>query len=136
MPHFHVSENEDEGLPSRQLSKISKMFLAVTIHNVPEGLSVGIAFGVALANQNNYALLIGALLLAVGIGLQNIPEGAWLLCQLKGRPVLLKSFLIWCFFRSGRTNRCSYWFIFSDANPINYALGLSVSGRLYDLCRC
>ena len=52
------------------------MFLAVTIHNVPEGLSVGIAFGVALANTNNHSLLIGALLLAIGIGIQNIPEGA------------------------------------------------------------
>lgn len=76
VPHFHVSENENEGLPTRGLSKTSKMFLAVTIHNVPEGLSVGIAFGVALANPDNYALLIGALLLAIGIGIQNIPEGA------------------------------------------------------------
>lgn len=76
IPHFHVSENKDEGLPTRGLSKTSKMFLAVTIHNVPEGLSVGIAFGVALANPGNHALLIGALLLAIGIGIQNIPEGA------------------------------------------------------------
>ena len=76
VPHFHVAENKDEGLPSRGLSKTSKMFLAVTIHNVPEGLSVGIAFGIAFANQNNHALLISALLLAIGIGIQNIPEGA------------------------------------------------------------
>ena len=76
VPHFHVNENKDEGLPSRGLSKTTKMFLAVTIHNVPEGLSVGIAFGVALANPGNHALLVGALLLAIGIGIQNIPEGA------------------------------------------------------------
>ncbi len=76
VPHFHVSENKDEGLQTRGLSKTGKMFLAVTIHNVPEGLSVGIAFGVALANPGNHALLIGALLLAIGIGIQNIPEGA------------------------------------------------------------
>ena len=76
VPHFHVAENQNEGLKSPGLSKTSKMFLAVTIHNVPEGLSVGIAFGVALANPGNHALLIGALLLAVGIGIQNIPEGA------------------------------------------------------------
>lgn len=76
VPHFHVAENKDEGLPSKGLSKTSKMFLAVTIHNVPEGLSVGIAFGIAFANQNNHALLISALLLAIGIGIQNIPEGA------------------------------------------------------------
>lgn len=76
VPHFHASENSDEGLPTRRLSKTSKMFIAVTIHNVPEGLSVGIAFGVALSEPNNAALLMGALLLAVGIGIQNIPEGA------------------------------------------------------------
>ena len=76
VPHFHASENSDEGLPTRRMSKTSKMFIAVTIHNVPEGLSVGIAFGVALSQPNNAALLMGALLLAVGIGIQNIPEGA------------------------------------------------------------
>ena len=76
IPHFHASENSDEGLPTKKMSKTSKMFLAVTIHNVPEGLSVGIAFGVALSQPNNQALLMGALLLAIGIGIQNIPEGA------------------------------------------------------------
>ena len=76
VPHFHVQEKKDEGLPAIRMSKTSKMFLAVTIHNVPEGLSVGIAFGVALAQENNIPLLIGALLLAIGIGIQNIPEGA------------------------------------------------------------
>ena len=75
-PHFHAQENKEEGLPVKRMSKTSEMFLAVTIHNIPEGLSVGIAFGVALSQQNNTALLIGALLLAIGIGIQNIPEGA------------------------------------------------------------
>ena len=49
VPHFHSSENQEEGIPTRRVSKMSKMFLAVTIHNVPEGLSVGIAYDVALA---------------------------------------------------------------------------------------
>jgi len=76
VPHFHVAENQEEGLKTKRLSKTSKMFLAVTIHNIPEGLSVGIAFGVALSQPDNYPLLLGALLLAIGIGIQNIPEGA------------------------------------------------------------
>lgn len=75
VPHFHVSENQDEGIKTKKMNKTTKMFLAVTIHNIPEGLSVGIAFGVALA-ENNHLLLVGALLLAIGIGIQNIPEGA------------------------------------------------------------
>ena len=98
VPHFHASENKDEGLPSRGLSKTSKMFLAVTIHNVPEGLSVGIAFGVALANPGNHALLVGALLLAIGIGLQNIPEGAVVALPIKGETgSSFKAFLFGAF---------------------------------------
>jgi len=84
IPHFHASENSEEGLPTKKMSKTSKMFLAVTIHNVPEGLSVGIAFGVALSQPNNQALLVGALLLAIGIGIQNIPEGAVVSLPVKG----------------------------------------------------
>ena len=84
VPHFHVSENSDEGPKTNKMSKTSKMFLAVTIHNVPEGLSVGIAFGVALSQSNNSALLMGALLLAIGIGIQNIPEGAVVSLPIKG----------------------------------------------------
>ena len=83
-PHFHAQENKEEGLPVKRMSKTSKMFLAVTIHNVPEGLSVGIAFGVALSQQNNTSLLVGALLLAIGIGIQNIPEGAVVSLPIKG----------------------------------------------------
>ncbi len=84
VPHFHSKEKEDEGLPAKRMSKTSKMFLAVTIHNVPEGLSVGIAFGVALSQTNNQSLLVGALLLAIGIGIQNIPEGAVVSLPIKG----------------------------------------------------
>ena len=75
VPHIHSSDKE-EGITNNKMSKTSKMFLAVTIHNVPEGLSVGIAFGVALAQGGDLALLTGSLLLAIGIGIQNIPEGA------------------------------------------------------------
>lgn len=82
VPHFHASENQEEGIPTRKVSKMSKMFLAVTIHNIPEGLSVGIAYGVALAllkddpnNAAGLAAIAGALSLAIGIGIQNIPEG-------------------------------------------------------------
>ena len=61
VPHFHNAEKQEEGLSVKRMSKTSKMFLAVTIHNVPEGLSVGIAFGVALSQSDNHALLLGAL---------------------------------------------------------------------------
>lgn len=97
IPHLHVGENKDEGLKTRKMSKTSKMFLAVTIHNVPEGLSVGIGFGVAIASHNN-AMLVGALLLAIGIGVQNIPEGAVVSLPIKGETgSSLKAFLFGMF---------------------------------------
>ena len=71
-----IYDANEEGIKTRHLNKDQKMFLAVTIHNIPEGLSVGVAFGVALANPGNHTLLMGALFLAVGIGIQNVTEGA------------------------------------------------------------
>ena len=84
VPHLHPNENKEEGLPSQGLSKTSKMFLAVTIHNIPEGLALGIAFGVALANPENQSLLTGAFLLSIGLGIQNIPEGIAVALPIKG----------------------------------------------------
>lgn len=74
VPHFHVGQNEEEG-PKNKLSKSTKLFLAVMIHNIPEGLAVGFAFGAA-AITNDTASYVAALGLAIGIGIQNFPEGA------------------------------------------------------------
>ena len=74
VPHFHKGTGEEEGLHSG-LSKPTKMFLAMTIHNVPEGLAVGFAFGGAALIGSQEAFL-GALGLAIGIAVQNFPEGA------------------------------------------------------------
>ena len=98
VPHFHINENKEEGIKNTGLSKTSKMFLAVTIHNIPEGLTVGIAFGVALANPTNNSLLIGALLLAIGIGIQNIPEGAVVSLPIKAETGSAKKAFLFGFF--------------------------------------
>lgn len=74
VPHFHSATNAEEG-PHTSLKKSTKLFLAVMIHNIPEGLAVGFAFGAALAGQGS-AGYISALGLALGIGIQNLPEGA------------------------------------------------------------
>lgn len=80
VPHFHASENYEEGLKTKRMTKDQKMFLAVLIHNIPEGLSVGVTFGVALANFASNPDLMGvmgsALMLSIGVAIQNIPEGA------------------------------------------------------------
>lgn len=57
------------------LSKPKKLFLAMTMHNIPEGLAVGVAFGGAWASGDPAAITL-ALSVAIGIGIQNIPEGA------------------------------------------------------------
>ena len=74
VPHFHKGTNEEEGLKSH-LNKPAKLFLAVTIHNIPEGLAVGFAFGAAAALGEQGAF-VSALGLAVGMAIQNFPEGA------------------------------------------------------------
>ena len=70
-PHIHAS-GEAEG-PKSSLSRTAKLTLAVTIHNFPEGMAVGVAIAGALTADFNMA---GALALSLGIAIQNVPEGA------------------------------------------------------------
>ena len=70
-PHIHAS-GEAEG-PESPLSRTAKLALAVTIHNFPEGMAVGVAIAGALTTDFNMA---GALALSLGIAIQNAPEGA------------------------------------------------------------
>jgi len=76
LPHMHVTAEgtEREGLKS-PWGKSTLMFLAVTLHNFPEGLAVGVAFG-AVAHGLGDATIASAIALALGIGIQNLPEGA------------------------------------------------------------
>ncbi len=73
MPHLHINSKDPEG-PKSALGKHSLLFLAVTIHNIPEGMAVGISFVAAMTNGSPEALS-GAIALAVGMGIQNVPEG-------------------------------------------------------------
>lgn len=74
LPHLHVGTGQEEG-PQSTVRKSVKLFMAVTIHNIPEGLAVGFAFGAA-ALAGTPAAYLSALGLAIGIGIQNFPEGA------------------------------------------------------------
>lgn len=74
MPHLHpgMAETDPDGPPSR-MRRTTLLVLAITIHNIPEGMAVGVAFGaIGLMPE---ATMAGAIALAVGIGLQNFPEG-------------------------------------------------------------
>lgn len=75
LPHLHLftEKYEEEGIKTRW-HRITLLILAITLHNIPEGLAVGVGFGAASLNLEN-ATFLGAISLALGIGLQNFPEG-------------------------------------------------------------
>ena len=72
IPHIHL-HGEEEGIQGKKLSKTSKFFLAVTLHNIPEGLAVGVVLAGIIGGgiSNPQALMV----LAIGIAIQNFPEG-------------------------------------------------------------
>ncbi|HMA77201.1 MAG TPA: ZIP family metal transporter [Candidatus Krumholzibacteriaceae bacterium] len=76
LPHLHLGLNveQSEG-PKTSWQRSTLLVLAITLHNIPEGIAVGVAFGAVAANLSS-ATLGGAIALAIGIGLQNFPEGA------------------------------------------------------------
>ena len=74
IPHQHIDSDHSEG-PKSHLSKTAKMVFAITLHNIPEGMAVGVALAGAL-EHNSYMPMAGAIALSVGIAIQNFPEGA------------------------------------------------------------
>lgn len=75
IPHLHANSAQAEG-PKSRLQRTTMMVLAVTLHNIPEGMAVGLSFALAAQHAGEGAALSGALALALGIGIQNFPEGA------------------------------------------------------------
>ena len=75
LPHLHLGlpVEKSEGIKT-SWQRSTLLVLAITLHNIPEGLAVGVAFG-ALANNPEMGTLTGSIALAIGIGLQNFPEG-------------------------------------------------------------
>lgn len=75
LPHLHISAppTEKEGMETTW-KRTTLLILAITLHNIPEGLAVGVAFGAAAAADLPTATLAGAITLAIGIGIQNFPE--------------------------------------------------------------
>ncbi|MDC7289709.1 ZIP family metal transporter [Blautia schinkii] len=82
VPHLHLGCDESEG-PKCSLKKTTMLVLAVTLHNIPEGLSAGAVFAGVLSG-NDSVTMAGAFALAVGIAIQNFPEGAIISMPLRG----------------------------------------------------
>ena len=81
IPHLHIKSKEPEGMKSK-LGKSAMMVLAVTLHNIPEGMAVGVAIAGALSG-NSTITFAGAIVLSIGIAIQNFPEGAIISMPLK-----------------------------------------------------
>lgn len=74
IPHLHARSNQTEG-PKSQLQRATMMVLAVTLHNIPEGMAVGVVYA-GLLSGGTQITAAGALALSFGIAIQNFPEGA------------------------------------------------------------
>lgn len=76
LPHLHpnLKKEEAEGIHPERLRRSTLLVFAITLHNIPEGLAIGVAFGAVAAGYPE-ASLAGAIALAIGIGIQNFPEG-------------------------------------------------------------
>lgn len=81
VPHLHKDATKEEG-PKSKLSKIAKLVLAVTLHNIPEGMAVGVVFA-GIISGNTTITVSGAIALSIGIAIQNFPEGAIISLPLK-----------------------------------------------------
>jgi ZIP family zinc transporter len=92
IPHLHLNSNKPEGLKAK-LQKTTMMVLAVTLHNIPEGMAIGVVFAGAISG-NSGITMAGAIALAIGIAIQNFPEGAIISMPLKSEGTSkLKAFL-------------------------------------------
>ena len=85
IPHLHLNSDQAEG-PRKALPKTLMLVLAVTMHNLPEGMAVGVVYAGFLSGQAGITA-VGALTLALGIAIQNFPEGAIISMPLKAEGV-------------------------------------------------
>ncbi len=83
VPHLHATGDKPEG-PKTEIKQSTMLMLAVTLHNIPEGMAVGVVFAGMLSGQSNITFA-GALALAVGIAIQNFPEGAVIALPLRSK---------------------------------------------------
>ncbi len=110
LPHLHINfkKSESEGLQTRW-HKTTLLVLAITLHNIPEGLAVGVLFGGVAAGIPE-ASIAGAVILAMGIGIQNFPEGIAVAMPLR---------------RHGVSRRKSFWYgqLSAIVEPVAGVLG-------------
>lgn len=93
VPHQHIDEKNPEG-PNSRLPRSIKMILAVALHNIPEGMAVGVVLA-GVANGDAGLTVSGALALSIGMAIQNIPEGAIISVPLHSEGKSRKAAFTW-----------------------------------------
>ncbi len=88
LPHMHIGKKKSEGIKTSWQRSVL-LVLAITLHNIPEGLAIGVAFGAAATGING-ATIGAAIALSIGIGLQNFPEGTAVAVPLRREGLSLK----------------------------------------------
>ncbi len=134
LPHLHINfkDEESEGIRT-QWHRTTLLVLAITLHNIPEGLAVGILFGGAAAGIDG-ATIGGALALAIGIGIQNFPEGIAVAMPLRRQGVSrFKSF--WYGQLSAIVEPVAgvlgAWAVFDFQPILPYALSFAAGAMIY-----
>ncbi len=115
IPHLHRFSDKAEG-PSRNFAKSTMMVLAVTLHNIPEGMAVGVVFAGLLAGES-LITVGGAFALAIGIALQNFPEGAIISLPLRAEGM-------------GKWKAFLYGAMSGVVEPLGFLLTLLASGYI------
>ena len=106
IPHLHQNSDKAEG-PKSKLQRTTMLVLAVTLHNIPEGMAVGVVYAGYLTGHAQITIM-GAMALSIGIAIQNFPEGAIISMPLRSEGMgKTKAFAGWSPVRDCRTCRCS-----------------------------
>jgi len=132
LPHLHPMEDTPEG-PKTSWRRTTLLILAITLHNIPEGLAVGVGFG-ATASGLAGASLAGAIALAIGIGIQNFPEG-----MAVAMPLRREGLSVWKSFWWGQLSGIveiiagvlgAYW-VLAMRSILPYALAFAAGAMIY-----
>ncbi len=113
IPHLHLGADAPEGRPAH-ISKSAMLLFAVTLHNIPEGMAVGVVFAGVLAGNAGISLA-SALVLSIGIALQNFPEGAIISLPLRANGL-------------SRTRAFTYGALTGAVEPVAAALTILLTG--------
>ncbi|MCH5250786.1 MAG: ZIP family metal transporter [Lachnospiraceae bacterium] len=115
IPHLHLGGNKPEG-PKSGLTKTAMLALAVTLHNIPEGMAVGVVFA-GVVSGNNEITMAAAFALAVGIAIQNFPEGAIISMPMKSNG-------------TGKRKAFTYGVLSGIVEPIGAFITLLITGAI------